>query len=88
LGNEYYLYDEANHALAGEKSGKGFRLGDNVTVRLVEALPVAGALRFEMVSEPHSLPMSTRSHHKASKGMRGRKGKPAGVSRSKRKGHR
>ncbi len=88
LGNEYYLYDEANHTLAGEKSGKGFRLGDNVTVRLVEALPVAGALRFEMVSEPHSLPMSTRSHHKASKGMRGRKGKPAGVSRSKRKGHR
>lgn len=88
LGDEYYLYDEANHALAGERSGKGFRLGDTVTVRLVEALPVAGALRFEMVSEPHSLPMSTRSHHKASKGMRGRKGKPAGVSRSKRKGHR
>lgn len=88
LGDEYYLYDEANHALAGERSGKGFRLGDNVTVRLVEALPVAGALRFEMVSEPHSLPMSTRSHHKASKGMRGRKGKPAGISRSKRKGRR
>jgi len=86
LGNEYYLYDEANHALAGERSGKGFRLGDSVTVKLVEALPVAGALRFEMVSEPHSLPMSTRSHHKATKGMRGRAGKPAGVSRSKRKG--
>lgn len=88
LGDEYYLYDEASHALAGERSGKGFRLGDNVTVKLVEALPVAGALRFEMVSEPHSLPMSTRSHHKASKGMRGRKGKPAGISRSKRKGRR
>ncbi|MFD1198904.1 ribonuclease R [Brucella gallinifaecis] len=88
LGDEYYLYDEANHALAGERSGKGFRLGDNVTVKLVEALPVAGALRFEMVSEPHSLPMSTRSHHKASKGMRGRRGKPAGVSRSTRKGRR
>lgn len=88
LGDEYYLYDEANHAIAGERSGKGFRLGDTVTVRLVEALPVAGALRFEMVSEPHSLPMSTRSHHKASKGMRGRKGKPSGVSRSKSRGRR
>ena len=88
LGDEYYLYDEANHALAGERSGKGFRLGDTVTVRLVEALPVAGALRFEMVSEPHSLPTSTRSHHKASKGMRGRKGKPSGVSRSKSRGRR
>ena len=86
LGDEYYLYDEANHAIAGERSGKGFRLGDTVTVRLVEALPVAGALRFEMVSEPHSLPMSTRSHHKASRGMRGRKGKPAGFSSSPKTG--
>lgn len=86
LGDEYYLYDEANHAIAGERSGKGFRLGDTVTVRLVEALPVAGALRFEMVSEPHSLPMSTRSHHKASRGMRGRKGKPTGFSGSHKTG--
>ncbi len=89
LGHEYYLYDEANHAIAGERSGKGFRLGDNVTVRLVEALPVAGALRFEMVSEPHPLPMSTRSHHKASrsmKTMRGRKGKPSGIPRSGKRG--
>ncbi len=76
LGHEYYLYDEANHAIAGERSGKGFRLGDTVTVRLVEALPVAGALRFEMVSEPHPLPMATRSHHKASRTMRGRRVNP------------
>ncbi|NKC51406.1 ribonuclease R [Ochrobactrum cytisi] len=86
LGHEYYLYDEANHAIAGERSGKGFRLGDTVTVRLVEALPVAGALRFEMVSEPHPLPMATRSHHKASRTMRGRRGKPAGIPRQKRRG--
>ncbi|MGU3398632.1 ribonuclease R [Brucellaceae bacterium D45D] len=89
LGHEYYLYDEANHAISGERSGKGFRLGDNVTVRLVEALPVAGALRFEMVSEPRALPMSTRSHHKASRSqrtMRGRAGKPAGIPRSKKRG--
>ena len=86
LGHEYYLYDEANHAIAGERSGKGFRLGDTVTVRLVEALPVAGALRFEMVSEPHPLPMSTRSHHKASRTVRGRKGKPSGIPRHKKRG--
>ncbi|MBC2885435.1 ribonuclease R [Ochrobactrum sp. CM-21-5] len=86
LGHEYYLYDEANHAIAGERSGKGFRLGDTVTVRLVEALPVAGALRFEMVSEPHPLPMSTRSHHKASRTMRGRRGKPSGIPHHKKRG--
>ncbi|MBV2143309.1 ribonuclease R [Falsochrobactrum sp. TDYN1] len=88
LGNEYYLYDEANHAIVGERSGEGFRLGDTVTVRLVEALPVAGSLRFEMVSEPHSLPASTQSFHKARRGMRGHKGKPAGAPRHKRRDRR
>ena len=31
-------------------SGEAHRLGDKVTVRLVEAVPVAGALRFELLS--------------------------------------
>lgn len=86
LGAEYYLYDEANHAVTGERSGKGYRLGDIVDVRLVEALPIAGALRFEMVSEPHPMPASMRSHHKSSRAMRGRRGRPSGIPRSKRRG--
>lgn len=86
LGDEYYLYDEANHAVTGERSGKGYRLGDIVDVRLVEALPIAGALRFEMVSEPHPMPASMRSHHKSSRAMRGRRGRPSGIPRAKRRG--
>jgi ribonuclease R len=39
-----------------------------------------------MVSEPHPLPMSTRSHHKASRTVRGRKGKPSGIPRHKKRG--
>jgi ribonuclease R len=35
----------------GADTGLTYRLGDAVTVRLVEAAPVAGALRFELVSE-------------------------------------
>ena len=35
----------------GERTGETFRLGDRVEVRLVEAAPVAGALRFELLSE-------------------------------------
>ena len=31
--------------------GETFQLGDTVEVRLVEAIPSAGALRFEMMSE-------------------------------------
>ncbi|MBB3771145.1 ribonuclease R [Angulomicrobium tetraedrale] len=51
LGQDYYLYDESRHALIGERSGEMHRLGDRVEVKLVEAAPVAGALRFELLSE-------------------------------------
>jgi len=37
--------------LVGEATGATHRLGDRVKVRLVEAIPVAGALRFELLSE-------------------------------------
>lgn len=51
LGVDYYRYDEGSHALVGDKSGETFQLGDRVEVRLAEAAPFAGSLRFEMVSE-------------------------------------
>ncbi len=51
LGDDYFRYNERAHALVGDASGETYRLGDAVTVRLVEAAPVAGALRFEMLSE-------------------------------------
>jgi len=51
IGDEYYQFDERHHAMVGRHSGETFRLGDSVTVRLVEAAPVAGALRFELLSE-------------------------------------
>jgi len=50
LGSEYFNYDETRHALVGSRSGAMHRLGDVVDVRLVEAAPVAGALRFELLS--------------------------------------
>jgi ribonuclease R len=69
LGTEYFNYDEARHALVGTRSGAMHRLGDVVEVRLVEAAPVAGALRFELLSEGHTAPRtrqrqrdSDRSH--------------------------
>jgi ribonuclease R len=51
LGADYFTVDEALHALIGQRTGETHRLGDNVTVRLAEAAPVAGALRFELLSE-------------------------------------
>jgi len=68
LGGDYYIYDEAAHSLFGERSGKGYQLADRVEVRLVEVAPMAGAMRFEMLSDPKPLPGSKRSFHKSKKG--------------------
>ena len=60
LGTEYFNYDETRHALVGSRSGAMHRLGDVVDVRLVEAAPVAGALRFELLSEGNTAPRGRR----------------------------
>lgn len=72
LGRDYFIYDEAHQALSGEKTGLGYRLGDPVRVKLVEAVPLAGALRFDMLSEGRKMPTATRSFHKS--GRRDRSG--------------
>jgi len=55
IGREYFFHDEVRQALVGEDTGLAYRLGDPVEVRLVEAIPTAGALRFEMLSEGRSI---------------------------------
>jgi ribonuclease R len=51
LGAEYFRFKPAEHAMTGERTGTSYRLGDPVTVRLAEAAPIAGALRFEVLAE-------------------------------------
>ena len=51
LGEDYFIYDEISHTVTGERTREQFQMGQQVEVKLVEAAPVAGALRFEMVSE-------------------------------------
>jgi ribonuclease R len=86
LGGEYYLFDEAAHALYGDRSGRGYRLGDAVEVKLVEAAPLAGSMRFQMLTEPAPLPGMRQSFHKsgARKQSRTRRG-TTGRSRARSK---
>ncbi len=51
LGRDYFIYDDVRHALSGRTTGETFQLGDSVQVKLIEATPVKGGLRFEMMSE-------------------------------------
>jgi ribonuclease R len=48
LGFEYFRHDERLHALIGDRSGTIYKLGDRLTVRLEEAAPLTGGLRFEL----------------------------------------
>ena len=82
LEGDYYIYDEAAHALFGERTRKGFQLADSVEVRLVEVAPLAGAMRFEMLTEPKPLPGSTRSFNK-SRGQKGRQRAAQGRDRAR-----
>jgi len=51
IGDEYFRYDEKSQQLIGEESGITYRLGQKLKLRIVEANPVSGALRFEL---PHT----------------------------------
>ncbi|RWO53591.1 MAG: ribonuclease R [Mesorhizobium sp.] len=83
LGGDYYIYDETARSLFGERTGKGYQLADRVEVRLIEVAPMAGAMRFEMLTDPKPLPGSKRSFHKA-KG-RARASQPRPGSRGRRR---
>jgi len=51
LGNDYFHHNEALHSLVGERTGREYRLGDSVEVRILEAEPVSGTLVFEILDE-------------------------------------
>ncbi len=66
LGLEYFRHDEKKHAMVGDRSGAEYKLGDTVSVRLVEAAPLTGGLRFELAADappkgkpPAALPAQT-----------------------------
>ena len=49
LGNEYFALDPVRHTLTGSDTGKQFRLGKRIAVRLVEADRRTRTLRFKLV---------------------------------------
>ena len=68
LGDEYFRYEEAMHALVGSRTGETLRLGDPISVKLVEAAPFAGALRFEIVGSERAA--SSRVRRPEKRGVR------------------
>ncbi|WIW89795.1 ribonuclease R [Sphingobium sp. V4] len=52
LGAERFFYDEAGRALEGVESGDRYTVGQRLELRLAEADPINGALRFELPDAP------------------------------------
>ncbi|MBO9711376.1 ribonuclease R [Sphingomonas sp.] len=86
LGTEYFRYDEAGQRLVGEASGEEFALGQRLELRLVEANPVSGALRFELPDGKGSAGGSPRPRGpKGPKRVIKRRGRPANIRHQGRK---
>jgi ribonuclease R len=83
LGDDFFRHDETLHALIGSRTGQVHRLGDIVTVRLVEAAPLAGALRFELLQESAPRKASPRGFAKSKRAARRDAGPDEGLSRSR-----
>lgn len=91
LSGDYYNHDEDHQALVGERTGEKFHLGQRVDVRLIEIIPTAGAIRFEMLSdglegEPSQRDRKRGSRHKNTKKKPGRFKKDRQDDRSSSKG--
>ena len=55
LGQDYFHYDQSKHWLIGERTGKRFRLGDRVTVKVVRADIETSKIDFTLVEEPREI---------------------------------
>lgn len=88
LGTEYFRYDEASQQLIGEETGTSFALGQRLPLRLVEANPVSGALRYELPDGKGSASGGEREERKGPRGPKReikRRGRPANIRHQGRK---
>ena len=83
LGTDYFRYDQASQTLVGDDSGVEFTLGQRLKLRLVEANPVSGGLRFELPDSPSggSPRRTIRRDGRRDEGkrMQGKRGRPGNI---------
>lgn len=77
LGGEYFRFDEGARRLVGDTSGDVYAAGQRLELRLAEANPVSGALRFELPEGRFGPPREERGRDKAR--VIKRRGRPANI---------
>ena len=89
LGREYFRYEEAARALVGERSGTRYAVGDMLELRLAEANPLSGALKFEVPDSEGAIePRGSKQQPPRGKGkhVQGKRGRPGNIRHQGRKG--
>lgn len=89
IGREFFHYDRDAQTLVGSDSGVAIGVGQRVTVRLAEAIPMTGGLMLELL-ELEGSPLPAGRRHGGKGGARGRKSaalkaKERGVARKVRR---
>jgi ribonuclease R len=79
LGKDYFHYDEASQTLIGEKTRQEYRPGMRLELRLAEANPVSGALRFELPEGGSYAPDRFKHKGKAGNFDVGKRGRPKNI---------
>ncbi|WP_234024841.1 ribonuclease R family protein [Tsuneonella amylolytica] len=91
LGSEYFTYDEAGQRLVGKDSGTTYAPGDKLDLRLAEANPLTGALKFELPDQQGKIePRGNRTppgpkFQDRQKHMQGKRGRPGNIRHQGRK---
>ncbi|UNK78014.1 VacB/RNase II family 3'-5' exoribonuclease [Sphingopyxis granuli] len=80
LGSERFFYDEAARTLDSEHGRVSYGVGQRLDLRLMEANPISGALRFEL-PDAEDRPPAKRPPRRDGKGRHpvGRRGRPANI---------
>jgi ribonuclease R len=73
LGGDFFHHDEIIHALIGQRTRIAYSLGDAVRVRLAEAVPVTGGLRFDLLEGGGEAPKGAGRRSRAPSGRAGAK---------------
>ena len=86
MGDERFFFDEAGRALEGVESGDRYTVGQHLQLRLAEADPINGSLRFELPDAPPQRPSFKKDRVRPG----AKRGRPANVRHlgSKRGRHR
>jgi len=54
LGQDYFHYDQAKHMMLGERTGKRYRLGDRVRIKVMRADIETSKIDFSLVEQDDS----------------------------------